>query len=315
MMNTNLLQAMGRIDPKLIADAAPDVEQKKSTNKRWIKWASLAACLCIMITTVVVAIPYISRDGNRDDVQNPAKSYLQLINGFWYEPLSNPEFLFEQYPELEQITNGGIYLITEDDLGEYIGVVPAYELENLSEGKAYHWIKYPELDSIIIVERNGKYNVYIANTNVPFDDYKNSSAILNKFNLPALAVSMEVLNTNTFIGDGLKIEEFCSIIANKECDLEYTYQDLIWQAWLSEKGEVGVNYDGNEFSYDNAEIRDEFADYYGANIVTIVLNTKNGFEITMYFDTEFNYINICGRVYNLTDEETGRICTLLDIIE
>ena len=49
MMNTNLLQAMGRIDPKLIADAAPDVEQKKPTNKRWIKWGALAACLALII--------------------------------------------------------------------------------------------------------------------------------------------------------------------------------------------------------------------------------------------------------------------------
>ena len=43
MTNTNLLQAMGRIDPKLIVDAAPDAPQKKSTNKTWVKWASLAA--------------------------------------------------------------------------------------------------------------------------------------------------------------------------------------------------------------------------------------------------------------------------------
>lgn len=54
MTNTNLLQAMGRIDPKLIADAAPDAPQKKSVNKPWVKWASLAACLCVIITAVLV---------------------------------------------------------------------------------------------------------------------------------------------------------------------------------------------------------------------------------------------------------------------
>ncbi len=57
MTNTNLLQAMGRIDPKLIADAAPDVPQKKSANKTWVKWASaVAACLVL----VVCAIPIIN---------------------------------------------------------------------------------------------------------------------------------------------------------------------------------------------------------------------------------------------------------------
>lgn len=57
MTNTNLLQAMGRIDPKLIADAAPDVAQKKSVNKTWVKWASLAACLCLIVTASVMIIP------------------------------------------------------------------------------------------------------------------------------------------------------------------------------------------------------------------------------------------------------------------
>ncbi len=57
MTNTNILQAMGRIDPKLIADAAPDVPHNKSANKTWIKWASaIAACLIL----AVCAIPIIN---------------------------------------------------------------------------------------------------------------------------------------------------------------------------------------------------------------------------------------------------------------
>ena len=36
MKNTNLLDSMGRIDPKLIADASPDIPQKKSSSKAWM---------------------------------------------------------------------------------------------------------------------------------------------------------------------------------------------------------------------------------------------------------------------------------------
>lgn len=54
MTNTNLLHAMGRIDPKLIADAAPDVDQKKSANISLIKWASLVACLALILSTIIV---------------------------------------------------------------------------------------------------------------------------------------------------------------------------------------------------------------------------------------------------------------------
>lgn len=54
MTSANLLHAMGHIDPKLIADAAPDVVQKKPAHKTWVKWASLAACFCFVIMTAVI---------------------------------------------------------------------------------------------------------------------------------------------------------------------------------------------------------------------------------------------------------------------
>lgn len=53
MTNTDLLHAMGRIDPGLIAAAAPDAAQKKPQHKTWVKWASLAACLCLVIGTLI----------------------------------------------------------------------------------------------------------------------------------------------------------------------------------------------------------------------------------------------------------------------
>ena len=43
MTNANLLQAMGRIDPKLIADAAPDVTRKKGIKKVWLRGVLLRA--------------------------------------------------------------------------------------------------------------------------------------------------------------------------------------------------------------------------------------------------------------------------------
>lgn len=76
MKNTNLLQAMGRIDPKLIEDAAPDSSsQKKSTNKTWVKWASLAACLAV---AVIIAIPFINNPG----IDNPAEYKAHIFSSY-----------------------------------------------------------------------------------------------------------------------------------------------------------------------------------------------------------------------------------------
>lgn len=49
MTGRNLLQAMGHIDPRLIAEAAPDVPHKKKANRAWVKWAAVAACLVLII--------------------------------------------------------------------------------------------------------------------------------------------------------------------------------------------------------------------------------------------------------------------------
>ncbi len=50
MKNTNLLQAIGRIDPDLIAEAAPDTVQKKTANNIRIKWTAVAACLVLLLS-------------------------------------------------------------------------------------------------------------------------------------------------------------------------------------------------------------------------------------------------------------------------
>lgn len=49
MKNTDLLQAIGQIDPLLIAEAAPDTPKERIANKTWIKWASFAACFLFLV--------------------------------------------------------------------------------------------------------------------------------------------------------------------------------------------------------------------------------------------------------------------------
>lgn len=54
MTNKNIYRELGGLDPDLIAKAAPDIAQKKPANKTWVKWASFAACFCIMLVSVFV---------------------------------------------------------------------------------------------------------------------------------------------------------------------------------------------------------------------------------------------------------------------
>ncbi len=70
MTNINLVHAMGKIDPKLIADAAPDMLQNKSAKNTWIKWFSLAACLCLVIVcTFRISFRFGATDVYRHGIQ------------------------------------------------------------------------------------------------------------------------------------------------------------------------------------------------------------------------------------------------------
>ncbi len=56
MTNTDLLQAMGRIDPELIADAAPDAAHKRNvTTKLKLIWIPVAVVICLLLSVVIVS--------------------------------------------------------------------------------------------------------------------------------------------------------------------------------------------------------------------------------------------------------------------
>ena len=315
MTNKDLYREFGNIDPAMVEAAAPSQKLKNKKRNTWTKWISIAACFCLIITATIIVIPYMN--SNDSGTQSPDKSYAVSINGFLYEPISLPETFYEKYPELEnvteKITTGHKYRISAEDLGEYIGIVPALDEAKLPEGKAYHWLAYPNLDSIIIVEREGKYSFYVSDGYIfSSESINSSSSILEKYNLPDSALNLEVLDSEVIITDKAEIADICEIISNKEHDAELSYRNRIWEAWQSEKGDVGVSFDGTDFSYSNPQIHEEFAHYFGENIKTIIVNTENGFEITLRVDLKYNYFLLNNKTFNLSQEEVEQLSNLLN---
>ena len=54
MTNKNIYRSLGGLDSELIMKAAPAEKVQKKKKTTWVKWASLAACLCLIITAVLV---------------------------------------------------------------------------------------------------------------------------------------------------------------------------------------------------------------------------------------------------------------------
>jgi hypothetical protein len=62
MTYIELLRAIGQIDPKLIVDAAPDIQAPKRSKKPWVKWISIAACVCLVIVVCLLALTSMTQD-------------------------------------------------------------------------------------------------------------------------------------------------------------------------------------------------------------------------------------------------------------
>lgn len=112
MTNTNLLQAMGRIDPKLIADAALDVSQKKAINRVWPKWGVIAACLYLVIAGIFATL-------NRFD--NPNETIPQTLAeqlseyGLSAENVLAPAFTLGG-KEMPQVTKEDLLAIVQSNI-------------------------------------------------------------------------------------------------------------------------------------------------------------------------------------------------------
>ena len=100
MTNINLINAMGRIATRLIADSAPDAAQKEPTHKAWEKCVSVvvAACLCLMIAGA--AYYFAGSSGNEPSVIYPG--YTEE-SSFYYKG---------------DIFENGFVIITHEDFGE-----------------------------------------------------------------------------------------------------------------------------------------------------------------------------------------------------
>lgn len=73
MTNKNIYRSFGGLDPELIMKAAPAEKVQKKKKNAWIKWASIAACLCLMLTATLTVLPYLI---NRNGANNSAQAYI-----------------------------------------------------------------------------------------------------------------------------------------------------------------------------------------------------------------------------------------------
>ncbi len=289
MTNTNLLQAMGRIDPKLIADAAPDAVQKKPTNKTWVKWTSLAACLVLAFTFIFPLIQITQDKLPTEDMQ------IIEFNNSYYE-VCDDKSLLKKY--------GVNQKITEADAGEFITYLtkknPGGKSEYIATNEKtgiilYSYVSAP-CEAVYVICENEKYNAvlfcyYVLSDteNAPLNRLYKHYDVDSGADISSISVVDNKSNkkvVGTILTDTTTLSDFYMFTLNLQ---DYNFSDY------------------HEMNYGHIKTEEELIQAYektSDDKITLRIETVNGLRFYVEYDASGGWLYSSGtqRYYQVTSE-------------
>ncbi len=349
-MNGNeFLEKLELINPEFIEAADIKPKRKKYTK---IKWTVIAASLCLIIMAGVLATDYFNlfnpkANKHKVTVQHATADVFNL-NGnddIVYFPISfDGRVRYGLVPEdAKGLTEENKYKITEADLGELMGTVTSCGDKTLVGRNVYHYSKFPNYDSICIVDTNNGYEFYTGNYFSDIDGL-NSDYHTSRFNLPETLEKMEVFSDDSellfSIEDKDTITAIFNLISGKEDIGAAAKSRRYAEAWYNEYGNDDVYYseeegdivyrykiikdgytstleDGTEITFEPQfeDASDEAHELWNRNRREIVLTTNKGFSLSISYSPIINTFSLANNDYSLTEAEVQELNLLLQIEE
>lgn len=339
-----IIEALSNVDEKYIEEAAP--VNKKRKKPVWIKWTAVAACLAIVVGGV-----FLWKDRGNDIIAEPTfeetVAYGFTMGDAVYFPISFEDRIrFGLVPEDAMgLTPENTYEITEDDLGEVMGIVETSDNESLVGATVYHFAKYPEYDAICIVEVNGEYSFYTSDGLLLTNEIgKSSDFVLEAYNMPQSVTKITVQTgeweTVMTITDEETIATICDIMKGKANIGLKEHEKLYAKLWYDTYGNDDVYYDeevgsmiyreaqteppepvtytdadGNEVTYyeSNTEDYDKAHALWGEGERVVTFTTDKGFEFYMNYRPSISTIGFYDGYYLLTEGEVEELNDLLGV--
>ena len=340
MRGNEFLDKMGLIDPAYVEAADEKPNQRKSV---WVKWGVMVACLCLVAVSVFAAYRFRTAEAPADP-QNE-HSYMasgssaqkgdsqtqdSVAYGFYLDGNSTAMYFpisFDECVRYGLVPNGATgldgsnrYQITEDDLGSLMGTVTACGDEAIIGSQVYHFVKYPEYDSICIADTLTGYAFYVCSwLTVPVEIGDTSDAVLAAYGLPNSLEKMEVLAPDFQylfdIDNETTIEAILEILSGKVNIGHEEGGRRFAQAWYDANGNDGISYSEELGSITASEISlfDKAHELWNEGECIIKVTTDRGFELTVdYFPAV--RVFICGDgYYELSTDEVEFLNSLLQI--
>lgn len=349
-MNGNeFLDKLELINSEFIEDA--DIKPK-AKKRVLIKWVAIAASLCLFVSAGVFAAKYFnlfldnSDTGHKEVVNNSAAGfYINDDKSVLYFPISFDERVrYGLVPEdAVGLTKENTYKITKTDIGELMGTVTDCGDKELIGCNVYHFVKYPQYDTICILETDNGYRFYTGNYFSHINGL-NSNYHLAQLNLPESLEKMEVFTDDSkllfTVENKDTITAILNLISGKEDIGAAARERRYAEAWYNEYGNDDVYYseeqrgivyrhkiikdgytstleDGTEIVFEPQfeDAYDEAHELWSTNRREIVITTNKGFRLSISYSPIINSFSLANNDYSLNEAEIREFNSLLQITD
>ena len=298
---------MADIDPDLIIESdIPEIHKRKETRTKIVVTSVVGlAVAAASLLLVNAGLMKRTKDNqleirNRKEYSSSRMLFIDYQDDLVYVGLANAEDRI-RYGLPENVDDE---VITKEDIGEYAGVVTGTkddENGNDVGKKVYHYSKYPENSSILILEEDDRYSfISTVGYEIDFAEGELSDAIFAKYGLPEKGIKIEVYDNDDqlihTITDMDSIEKVIDLL-NKCTNIGLTENNRrLVEAWKEQYGNDAVYVDESTglISY-----RPEA--FYPATETAAEISTETSMEETTEVPTE--------QTTETTVEETTEVST------
>lgn len=311
----------------------------------WLRWAVLAACVCLLAVVWMTRKPPVPDVPAQDATGANCYFYINGDTQTHYEEATAMELV-----RYSLMPKGGLgkvsrYEVQEADIGEPMGIVTShtrifYEQEemDLKECPVYHFAKYPQENSICIIQTPWGYRLFTSEWKTASASFRgNSSLMIRAGRFPRSVEEMELWSFDAEITAPLKTsvaKKLFAILEDKPNIGREAFEKRFVQLWKDTYGTDEVYYDEYNRCYMVKELDEPVPDPYGGepdytNYAVVEKSYKLFREdsclIWITTDTEYTcsleYVPSIGGVswwdeyYVLTASEVAQINELLQIEE
>lgn len=318
MKGEDLLQKMELVDPAFVMEADEKPKRKVISIAKW----AAVACLCIVLGLALHSGLRQTPDVSTTPPDSTAEVYGFCINDDetkMYFPLSYEERrLYGLLPGENAV--GGIRRAYESDLGELMGRVTDCPNENLLGCKVYHYNKFPELESICILETSSGYSFYRCSFLwVEVEEGESAEDLLQVYGLPESTVKMEVCAPDGRhlydIEDEQDIASVWQVLSNSVNMGHQNSERSFARAWFEAYGTDEVCYDeeqGHCVFRGGSELYEKAHGLWNEGEYIIRVTTAKGFSLSFdYFPVVGLYVAGNG-YYGLSTEQIELLSGILE---